>query len=136
MLRWARAEEISIECNFDLLSTAASFHTPRDQFQRAVSPRRRTKTLSQKIEKDPDLGKTLPTRRQQSPQWKISRLLCILQHWFEKPLLDCGGHDRVALANDAGTRDGQLQQHVRTVGADRALYVDGDQFTVNSELPN
>src|ERR1700676_602666 len=109
---------------------------PRDQSQRAVSPWRRTETLVQKIEKAPDLGKPLPTRRQQSPQWKISRLLRILQHWFQKPLLDCRGHYRVALANDTGTRNGQLQQHVRTVGADRALYIDRDQFTINSELPN
>jgi hypothetical protein len=109
---------------------------PRDQSQRAVSPWRRTETLGQKIEKDTDLGKPLSARRQQRPQWKISRLLCILQHWFQKPLLDCRRHYRVALANDTGTRDGQLQQHVGTVGADRTLYIDRDQFTINSELPN
>src|ERR1700674_5842826 len=93
---------------------------------RGDSPRRRTETLDQKIEKNFDFESSLPTWRHHGPQWKLFRLMRILQQRFQKPFLDCAGHGNFAQTHDTRPFDCQSQQ-VRAIGADRASNIDRDQ---------
>src|SRR5215831_14983864 len=98
-------------------------------------PLRRTETLHQEIQKHPDLGRPLPTGRQDRPERKAIWFLQVLEQRLQQPSPDRARHNDVAEADDAGAFDREVQQHMRAVGGNGAFDLDLDQLAVDPKRP-
>jgi hypothetical protein len=75
------------------------------------------------------------TRRHQSKQWVGFRILGVLQQGLQQSFTDRARDYVLAQPQNARSSDCQLQQHIRTIGADGTFDIDPGPLAIESKRP-